>query len=372
MRELAYIQTIKSLSPIPDADAIEKAEVLGWSLVVKKGEFKVGDRCCYLEIDSVVPEYPCFEFLRSKKFRIKTVKLRGQISQGIAFPVSIINEIDPSFDISKLSIGQDVTEVLKITKYESEPEEEQVEQVKKTWLENKLSYYKWKLFGIKPIKRGTYPLDIPKTEEQRVQKMGKELEEHLGKRCYITEKVEGCSSTFVYRTGGNWLAKLFGKDGSFQVCSRNITVFNSQNGKSRPHHLITVAEKYDLHNKLKKLDCDIAIQGETCGPKIQGNIYKLPELEFKVFSIYDIGQKRYLSYLDMYNLCEELNLPMVPFVGYERIVNSTSYYVEKSADNSRINKNVLREGIVVRTLDGKLSFKSINPNYLLRQELKAK
>jgi hypothetical protein len=369
MRELAYIQTIKSLTPIPGADAIEKAEVLGWELVVRRGEFQVGDRCIYIEIDSLVPEYPCFEFLRSKKHRVKTIKLRGQVSQGIAFPVSVINEIDPAFDISKLSIGQDVTEVLKIKKYESEPEEEIVEQVKKTWLENKLSYYKWKLLGIKPIKRGSFPNDIPRTEEIRVQKFSRELEERLGQDAYITEKMEGSSATFVFRKGGNWIAKLFGKDSSFQICSRNITVFNSETGKSRPHHLLGIAEKYDIHNKFKKLDRSLAIQGECIGPKIRGNIYKLPELEFKVFSIYDLNKKEYLGYPEFALLCAQLELPTVPILARTPIVGDASHYVELSKGKSQINKNILREGIVVRTVDSKFSFKSINPEYLLKNQL---
>jgi len=90
MRNLASIQKIKSLSPIEGADAIEKAEILGWELVVKKNEFNVGDFCVYCEVDSILPQLPMFEFLRSKKFRIRTAKFRGQISQGIAFPLSIL------------------------------------------------------------------------------------------------------------------------------------------------------------------------------------------------------------------------------------------------------------------------------------------
>ena len=78
-RQLAYIETIKSLSPIPDADKIEKAEILGWELVVQKGDFVVGDKVIYCEIDSVFAELPPFEFLRTRKFRIKTIKLKNQI-----------------------------------------------------------------------------------------------------------------------------------------------------------------------------------------------------------------------------------------------------------------------------------------------------
>src|SRR5208283_2537219 len=179
MRQLAYVETIKALSPIVGADKIEKAEVLGWELVVKKGEFQVGDLCVYCEIDSIFPELPPFEFLRSKKFRIKTVKLRGQVSQGIAFPLCVVNCVDPSFDVAKARVGDDLTDLLKITKYDPESglDDPEPEQVKKSWVQRKYSYYKWKLFGIKPIKKGSFPNDVPKTDETRVQKMGPALED---------------------------------------------------------------------------------------------------------------------------------------------------------------------------------------------------
>ena len=131
--KLATIEKIKEIHPIPDADAIERALIRGWSVVIKKGDFKVGDLCVYCEIDSLMPEREEFEFLRPRNFRIKTVKLRGQISQGIAFPLNIlehenvklelIKEIelgkvkDEGFSI-KFPIGADVTEALGITKYE--------------------------------------------------------------------------------------------------------------------------------------------------------------------------------------------------------------------------------------------------------------
>lgn len=369
MRELAYIQTIKSLSPIPDADAIEKAEVLGWELVVKKGDFKVGDTCVYVEIDSILPQLPAFEFLRSKKFRVKTVKLRGQVSQGIAFPLSVIKEVDPSVNISSLKVGQDITEILKITKHDPEAALETIpEQEKKSWVSNKLSYLKWKLFGYKPVRRGSFPSDIPKTEEIRVQKMGGALMHHEGQDAYISEKLEGQSCTFVFRKEGNWLSKLFANNTNFQVCSRNTIIYNSRSGKKQSHHLITVAEKYDLHNVLKKLGRNIAIQGEAVGGKIQGNIYKLPELDFYVFGIYDLDKKEYIHYLEMIALCSDLGLKTVPIVYMQKIVADVPYYVELSKGTSMINPKIMREGIVVRTCEGNLSFKSINPNYLLKQE----
>src|SRR5271157_945626 len=122
MRQLAYIETIKNLRPIEGADKIETAIILGWEVVVKRGEFSIGDKVVYCEIDSILPDLPPFEFLRAKKFRIRTIKLKSQISQGIAFPLSVINEVTPSFDITKLNVGDDVTELLQITKYDPEAE----------------------------------------------------------------------------------------------------------------------------------------------------------------------------------------------------------------------------------------------------------
>jgi hypothetical protein len=369
MRELAYIQKISSLSPIPGADAIEKAEVLGWELVVKKGEFHVGDLCVYCEIDSILPELPCFEFLRARKFRIKTVKLRGQVSQGIAFPLSILRAVDPSFDGS-LTIGRDVTETLKITKYDPEAAlEVKHNQVKKPWYARKFNYLKWKLFGIKPVRKGNFPEDIPKTDETRVQKMATALEEREGHSVYITEKCEGTSSTFVYREGGNWLARLLNSNGSFQICSRNTTVFNSQTGKEAPHFLRDVAKKYDIHKKMKALGRSYAIQGEVIGPKIQGNIYQLPELELKVFSIFNLETQEYLSYYEMCNVADQLGLTTVPVLQINiSLVNDVKYWVEYSKGTSRINPKILREGVVIRSMSDNFSFKSINPEYLLKQE----
>lgn len=370
MRELAYIQKIKSLTPIPGADKIECATVLGWELVVKKGEFQVGDLCVYCEIDSILPEYPCFEFLRAKKFRIKTVKLKGQISQGIAFPLSVINDVDPAFNISKVKVGDDVTQVLKITKYDPETELDKVEVVKKTWFENKVSYLKWKLFGYSRVKTGDFPNDVPKTDETRVQKMGRELVDRQGSAMYITEKCEGTSATFVYRKNGNWLAKMLGKGFAFQACSRNRIIYNSQNNKGETtHHIMQVANKYNLFHSMKELNRNLAVQGEVIGPKIQGNIYKLPELELRVFLMFDLDNQTYLPFLEMISICNQLGLQTVPVLETNHsLVNDVKYYVDLSKGKSQINSNTQREGIVIRSVIDNFSFKSINPEYLLNQD----
>lgn len=373
MRDLAYIQKIKSLSPIPGADKIEKAEVLGWEVIVKKNEFKPGDLIIYCEIDSILPELPPFEFLRPRKFRIKTIKLRNQISQGIIFPLSVLKEVDSYFDISKVKIGNDVTEILKIIKHDPEADLDIKDPpVKKTWIEKKISYYKWKLFGFKPTKSENFPKDVPKTDETRVQKMGSLLRDKAGGCVYITEKVEGTSSTFVFKRVGNWFSKLVGNNYSFQVCSRNRIIFNSQKGGDSTHPIMQVAKQLNLQNKMKKLNRNLAIQGEVIGPKIQGNIYRLPQVDLRVFLIYDLDTQRYLSIDQMIDICRKLELTTVPIWNdFYYIENDIKYYVELSKGKSLINPNVMREGIVIRSYSNSnpYSFKSINPEYLLHQEL---
>ena len=117
MRKLASIQRIAEIKEHPNADALELAKVLEWQCCVKKGEFNTGDLCVYCEIDSVMPEREEFEFLRPRGFRIKTIRLRGELSQGICFPLDILPE--PIVAITDdNSIGTDITETLGVKKYE--------------------------------------------------------------------------------------------------------------------------------------------------------------------------------------------------------------------------------------------------------------
>ena len=116
MRKLASIQKITALRPIENADKIEVATVLGWQVVVQKGQFKEGDFCVYIEIDSILPDKPDFEFMRERKFRVKTIKLRGQVSQGICFPISILLKATDKDLI--LREGDDMTELLGVRKYD--------------------------------------------------------------------------------------------------------------------------------------------------------------------------------------------------------------------------------------------------------------
>ena len=198
MRKLASIQTVNAVEPIPNADAIEKIRVLGWWVVVKKGEHQPGDKLVYCEIDSLLPERPEFEFLRASSFkpaqtdatgevilpagfRIKTVRLRGQVSQGICFPLSIL---PPEATTDE---GADVTDLLGVLKWEPPLP-----------------------VGMGGKVKGLFPGFLPKTDETRVQVLEAVLERHRGKTFYVTEKLDGTSFT------------AFLRQGEFGICSRNL------------------------------------------------------------------------------------------------------------------------------------------------------
>ena len=335
MRKLATIQKIKDLQPIAGADRIERATVLGWHVVVKKGDFQVGDYCVYCEIDSLLPEKPEFEFLRPRKFRIKTVRLRKQISQGIAFPTSILDD----YEDVEIKEGADVTDLIGVKKYEPPIPITMSGNVK-----------------------GAFPGFIPKTDEIRIQSMPDVLtrSENRGKRCYVTEKIDGTSATYYL------------KDGEFGVCSRNLELRESE----KNIHWIA-ARQYDLAARLRGLNQNIAIQVEIIGPKIQKNKYALAKPQLMVFNVFDINRYEFLSYEDFVSFTETLKLETVPILRDDYVLgqDDVDSLVRMSEGKSVVNPKILREGIVIRSVVetrdpeiGRLSFKVINPLFLLKFE----
>lgn len=176
-RKLAHVEIIDSLTPIEGADQIEVAHVLGWECVVRKGEFEVGQKIVYIEVDSIVPDKPAFEFLRNRNFRVQTAKFKGQISQGLVVPLQVLGETSSHpniFTMRNYSIGEDVTTKLQITKYLSPSEKEEFEQqTKKTLSERSklkkfMMRYSWfrRLFLSRKQKEG-FPYWVTKTDEPR-------------------------------------------------------------------------------------------------------------------------------------------------------------------------------------------------------------
>ena len=238
-RKLATIRQITDIRPIEGADMIELASVGGWNVVVAKNVgHKVGDMVVYCEIDSFLPIKEEFEFLRKSSykkmgdqegFRLKTIKLRGQVSQGLILPMSVFGEFGwTAYE------GLDVTERLGIVKYEPPIPAELSGKVK-----------------------GNFPSFIPKTDEERIQNLTKEYEEwkiQSKHQFYVTEKLDGSSATYYI------------KDGEFGVCSRNLELLETEGNT-----FWKVAREMDLENKMKSLGKNISLQGELIGEGIQGN-----------------------------------------------------------------------------------------------------
>ena len=371
VRSLAHIEQIVSLDPIENSDFLEKATVLGWHVVVKKGEFKAGDVVIYVEVDSVLPEREEFEFMAKYKYRVKTIKLRGQISQGMILPMSSIK------DNKMYSVGDDVTSILGITKYLSKSEKDELaEYNRKIALEKsrikkfmyKFSWYR-KLFLPKKQAVG-FPYWVSKTDEERIQNIPQVLNEFKDEVVYITEKVDYQSATFTGKMLPNTtpiVGKYLPRKFKFIVCSRNLM----NNDKSSLYWQI--AEKYNLEKILRE-NPTLTIQGEQGNSKVQGNKYGISEPKIWIFNIYDHEKGYHYGYYQMLDFCMKYSLTTVPYIGFFKlkdIATTVDEMVEYSKGKSIINPKINREGVVVRCIkDGKklLSFKAINPEFLLKYD----
>lgn len=330
MRKLVTIQKVREIFPIEGADAIEAIKILGWIVVVKKGEFKVGENVVYAEIDSMFPKKPEFEFLEKVNYRIRTVRLRGQISQGICFPLSILPE-------GEYTEGQEVTDLIGIIKYEPPIP---------ACLDGEI--------------KGYFPSFMPKTDETRVQVLQDILTKYKGVKCYYTEKLDGTSSTFYL------------KDKEFGVCTRELDLMESERNT-----LWQIARSHDIENKLKKLGIgNIAIQGEVIGESIQGNKYGFGRNDRKLylFNAFDINNYKYLDLKDLIEISNILRIPTVPILETDfKLIDDIDKLVDLSKGVSALNHKIKREGIVIRPIKeiidtriGRVSFKAINPEFLLK------
>jgi len=320
MNNLATIQTIKSVRNHPNADALDLAQVLGWQVVTKRGEFKEGDLCVYIVIDTVLPERAEFEFLRAKHFRINPIRLRGEESAGICFPLSILPDSvwAEKGNLWRGEVGYDVTEHLGVTHYEKPMPAELAGQA-----------------------HGGIPGFLIVTDEDNLRTYPTALEELWGRPFYITRKDDGSSGTFFIRGG------------EFGVCSRRIHLKESEtNGFWR------MARKYDIENVLRKAfpDTDIALQGEIVGPGIQDNHLGLKEMELHFFNLFEIVRRHYLGYDALVKFAQTYSIPMVHTIvegsafGYSledliKLASEQKYYIPP-------DKTEPAEGIVIRPQEG--------------------
>jgi len=329
-RQMATVKQILDVVPIPGADNIELARVDGWQSVIKKGQFQKGDKVVFCEPDSLLPEKPEFEFMRPKKFRIKTCKLRGVVSQGICFPMDILPE--------DLPVGTDVSEILGITKYEP-PIPVQLRGLIRCQISRQ---------------------DAPKTDEMRVQNIPGVLMRNRGKMFDVTEKIDGTSASYY-----------LDMESGLHVCSRSVDLTRDE---------ANVYWKYALENGIEEvleaLGENIAIQGELFGEGIQGNKYKIKGYEYRIFDFWDRQNQRYVEYETMVDMLKEVGLRedfLVPYVGRIELNHGVEDLLKMADGRSLINGEVLREGLVFRSIPesidaelGRLSFKAVSNEFLLK------
>jgi RNA ligase (TIGR02306 family) len=351
MRKLASIRTVSNLTSIPNSDFLELAHVDGWQCVVKKGIFSVGQLAVYFEIDSFLPIKPEYEFLRKScfksnvdlgdGFRIKTIKLRGELSQGLLLPISDIFELNKIKDIYSFSDGEDVTDLLMVKKWEI-PLSPQLAGVAK----------------------GNFPSFIKKTYQERIQNVFKSLKYKLPEDSLFESslKLDGSSMTMYYH------------DGYFGVCSRNLDLSETEgNVFWRVANKSGVKSILDIWHNTNNLS--YAIQGELMGPglpSIRGNREGFSDHKFFIYDIWCINSQSYVN-RDVFNnmssiLKKECDLEVVPILDTIAPLTKSLEELLDYAKRPSINHKIA-EGVVLRSIDNpNISFKIINNEFLLQEK----
>lgn len=343
-RKLATIRKVSAVDSIPNADKIDVYTVDGWKVVDSKGKYRVGEKVIFCEVDSWVPTNVA-PFLTKpghtpKEFegvvgeRLRTVKLRGQLSQGLLLKIS--DMIETAGCWSQVTEGDDVSEWLGVVKWEKPIPA-----------------------NMAGIMRGNFPTKLQKTDQPRIQNLSRELEKWIAEDAVweITEKLDGTSSTF-------WLDE----DGVFHVCSRNVDLVEDANNL-----YWQVAKKYCIEEKLRMCGASlhgVAIQGEICGPGIQGNQYGLTEPTLYVFALFESQTGTYSDSDNRQAIVKALGLQHAPILGNSKFSDQTSIaeLLQIAKGNSVLNDSI-REGLVFQKVDdASVSFKAINNDWLLANE----
>jgi len=343
MRKLATIRQIDAVRPIPDADAIECAVVGGWTVVVKKGEFAPGDAAVYCEIDSWIPTALAPFLSRGQAPRVyngiagerlRTVKLRGQLSQGLLLRYQDYPLVFDEFHKTRLAGNDpfDVTELLGIVKWEAPIPAQLAGEV-----------------------RGVFPGFIPKTDQERVQNLSAEFAEYTELAWEVTEKLDGASMT------------VYVNDDDFGVCSRNFNLRDTATNT-----LWRVANRDQIITAIIESGRNLAVQGELIGEGIQGNPYRLKGQSFLVFDIYDIDAGHYLRPAERQLFCSDYELQHVPVIAHtSRLLDtlgiaSLASVLKFAEGHSVLHAPAEREGVVFKCTDRPLSFKAISNRFLLK------
>lgn len=365
MRKLATIRTIRELTPIEGADLIVLATVDDWKVVVKKDEFSVGDKCVYFEIDSFLPDgNPAWQHLVDKHPRmfegqrghkLRSVKLRGQLSQGFVIPLSHEIEVEWSHTFKNfegarsLEVGDDVTDMLGVVKFEAPVPAELAGQI-----------------------RGNFPSFIKKTDQERCQNLGHEIFVENKDAVYeVSMKLDGTSFTGYFNHG------IEG------VCGRNWELKTDDSNAFNT--LVLMFVESGLRDALREFGGNYAVQGELMGPGIQKNREGFTSHKLFVFDIYDIDNGCYVAPFKRHEILNMLYVHGLnkTMVAHVPILHDAIKLSEISGRHTRRIIDVaalleyaegpsihhpIREGLVYKRSDGGFSFKTISNRFLLKEE----
>lgn len=382
-RKLVTLRVIDEIKLHPNADKLELAVIGGWQVVVAKGEFKAGDMVVYFEIDSLIPVTPEFEFLRkyayvnkgwleglipnNEGFRIRTIKLRGELSQGLITPLP--GKIGQGIRSGVYLVEGDYSQYFGVIKYDPPT----------------------KISGDTNIgRKGNFPSFIVKTKQERVQNIPKSILQEVfdsGEKFEITRKYHGCSIT-VYsklQTEFSFMEKvargfrrIFGilPESKYRigVCSHNVEldINNKDNTFIKAAYSTKLIDALVLYSQYT--GTELAIQGELCGPKLQDNHHGLEEDTIFVFDIFDIKTQEYILPIRRaeilnsltynygfagHSVCQELNYMPLPYTDSTDLISLGEYLLASGKQN---------EGLVFKSLTRDFSFKAVSNKFLLEDK----
>ena len=333
--QLASFQLITEIKAHLNADTLELAQVLGWQVVVRKGDFSVGQNVVFLQPDSILPDAPWSAFLKkgTGRLRLKNIRLRGQLSQGLVLSLATL----------KLTGNEDpdtLTETLGITKYSKDEE-------------RGAGFISGRA---KP--ESTFPAHlVPKTDEERIQNMPWLLPMLQDQSIFWSEKFDGTSGTYIYDAGVRY------------VCSRNQDLQEDEKSVYWAMYRKYIKEVFDAFGNSPATLPRYAIQGEIVGPGIQKNPLGLAEVEFFVFNVYDIEARAYLHPIDMRNFCKAWGLKTVSIMMENpqvlHLIDLLQFANREYTAMNGIAANRVCEGVVgvVYIFGQRVSFKVINDEY---------
>ena len=352
-RKLARLVVLDEVAAHPNADALDIATIGGWRVVAQKGLYVTGDVACYFEVDSWIPneiapfltkpdkEPKVYEGVKGE--RLRSIKLRGELSQGLLIPVKELPNGDKISELvtAELLAGFDVdlTETLGILKWERPINA-----------------------NLAGLAKGNFPNFLRKSDQERIQNLKRQFQDAVdnGEEFNVTYKLDGSSFT----------GYVAGDDGrvSVGVCSRNLELkFEGNEGNLFVQTFI----KYDLEAKLRAYrqatGRSIAVQGEMVGPGIQGNFEGLDEIELFIYNVFDIDQQKYLLAGEARHVCNDLDLKMVPTFSVRMTLPPTMPEILALADGESGLKGKFREGLVFKSLTRNFQFKVVSNRYLLKQ-----